>query len=184
MSAMITHELKAKITDIFMQQASVKNFFMFEQIPADKLQNARNSFAPSIAADEAIIFLYDDTVFGSANDGFLLTTKHLFHKNIAEPRGGVALAQVGSITVKHGFLSTTITVHAGINELKLTVTQAENRRQKDALFQVLNHTVELLKNTRAHTTDANRPARSGNCQNCGAVCTDHSHRCEYCDSLL
>jgi len=185
MWAMIDLELKNKITAIFMGESKVTNFFMFEQIPPDKLQNARSSYAPTIAADEVIIFLFDDTVFGSANEGFLLTTKNLYRKNLAEAMGSLRVEQIDRITVKHGFLSTTITASAGMHELNMTVTQANGRREKEALFQVLNKTVDLLKGTRDISwASESQTARPRNCPNCGAVCTGHARQCEYCDSIL
>lgn len=51
-------------------------------IPHLKLRNARAVHAAHLAADEPVAVLYDDTVFGSAKDGFLVTPRRLCWKNV------------------------------------------------------------------------------------------------------
>jgi len=186
MNTTLNNELKNEIIRICHQNGAVDNLFMFEHIPPNKLKNAISSYAPLIRDDEAIVFLFDDTLFGSANDGFILTTKHLFSKNFAETRGGVAISDIENITIKHG-LSATINVQAGINKLGITVTQVVGRSERNALFEKLNSTVKLLKNTKiagvgSSNNNVNQVETPHNCRNCGAPLSEYSTRCEYCNS--
>jgi hypothetical protein len=52
-------------------------------IPDTKLENARKTYAPDIPAGD-VLMVYDDTVFGSAKDGFLLTTSGIYWRNSFE----------------------------------------------------------------------------------------------------
>lgn len=52
-------------------------------IPPKKLRNAREAHRDRLEVGESVVVLYDDTVFGSAEDGFLLTPQRLCWKNIA-----------------------------------------------------------------------------------------------------
>jgi hypothetical protein len=54
-------------------------WFVGEDIPAGKLQRAREAYAPYDAGRETPVVLYDLTVFGSAKRGLLLTTGALYY---------------------------------------------------------------------------------------------------------
>ena len=49
-------------------------------IPPKKLNNAIKAYATEVAPED-VLLLYDDTVFGSAKDGFLLTAKAVYWRN-------------------------------------------------------------------------------------------------------
>ena len=49
-----------------------------------KFENAMNAYAKIFDDDEKPIICYDSTIFGSATDGFVLTTKGIWLKNILE----------------------------------------------------------------------------------------------------
>jgi hypothetical protein len=51
-------------------------------IPPLKVRNARAVHAHHLEEDEPVAVLYDDTVFGSAKDGFLITPRRLCWKNV------------------------------------------------------------------------------------------------------
>lgn len=52
-------------------------------IPADKAKNAIGSYAPHIRYND-IVLLYDDTFFGSAKDGMILTMEGIYWRNAGE----------------------------------------------------------------------------------------------------
>ncbi|WP_346796053.1 hypothetical protein R5M92_11325 [Halomonas sp. Bachu 37] len=58
--------------------------FVKPKIPAKKLLNAL-SYAPGVNPDEVLI-LVDDTVFGGAKDGFLVTREAIFCHEIMTPK--------------------------------------------------------------------------------------------------
>lgn len=57
--------------------------FYAPHIPAKKEQGARAAYGALIPADEPILVLFDATVFGGADDGFVVTPRRLGWKNIA-----------------------------------------------------------------------------------------------------
>lgn len=63
----------------------VIDVFYAPDIPQAKLQRARRAHAAHLTQTESVAVLYDDTIFGSAEDGFLLTSKRLCWKLLAEP---------------------------------------------------------------------------------------------------
>lgn len=187
---LITDDLKNQIIQIHQQESRPFDgkFFLFEYIPPQKLINATNSYALSLRDDEAVIFLYDDTVAGSANDGFLLTNRRIYFKNFLETGSFVDIAAIDNITVKHGLLTSALYVNridSGAVSITLTDT---NKKQKDGLLNVLNRTVELLiGETAAGNQTANAgeaAARPTNCRNCGAHYPPNSNNCEYCGSAV
>jgi hypothetical protein len=65
------------------QLGEFDNVFYHPAIPPPKLRNARTVHAAHLAPDETVAVLYDDTLFGSARDGFLLTPRRLCWKNFS-----------------------------------------------------------------------------------------------------
>ena len=63
----------------------VRNVFYAPSIPEIKLRRARAAHAAHLPGDEAVAMLYDDTYFGSAEEGLLLTSNRLCWKTFAEP---------------------------------------------------------------------------------------------------
>jgi len=67
-----------------------------------KFDNAIESYVGWEAIDidkgEMYLFLFDDTVFGSAKEGFLITTKAIYFKEIAKSGNKIELANAASAT--------------------------------------------------------------------------------------
>lgn len=74
--------------------------FFAPMIPPKKLQNAIQTYAP-LAPDETIWLLIDDSIFGSAKDGLILTEQHLFARRdpFSQPLF-FPLAQISSVRVR------------------------------------------------------------------------------------
>ena len=63
----------------------VRNVFYAPSIPEAKLERARAAHAAHLPGDEPVAMLYDDTYFGSAEEGLVLTSKRLCWKTFGEP---------------------------------------------------------------------------------------------------
>ena len=61
---------------------AARDVFYAPTIPASKLAHARAAHAAHLPANEPVVVLYDDTFFGSAEEGFLLTSKRLCWKSL------------------------------------------------------------------------------------------------------
>ena len=53
-------------------------------IPPKKLKNAISTYAADVSPED-VLLLYDNTVFGSAKDGLLLTAEAVYWRSDAEP---------------------------------------------------------------------------------------------------
>jgi hypothetical protein len=60
----------------------VEHVYFHPAIPRSKLRNARAVHAAHLGPGEAVAVLYDDTLFESARDGFLITAERLCWKNL------------------------------------------------------------------------------------------------------
>ncbi len=54
-------------------------------IPGKQELGARQAHAHHLPSDERVLMLHDDTLFGSGDDGFLVTARRLCWKNAGEP---------------------------------------------------------------------------------------------------
>jgi hypothetical protein len=75
------------------------DMFYAPNIPRTKLQRARRAHAAHLGKEEPIAVLYDDTFFGSAEEGFLLTSKRLCWKLLAEPATQLPWGVIDSETI-------------------------------------------------------------------------------------
>jgi len=87
------------------------NKLMFLKYDADnfdeKLAMANNNFA-RLSNNEEAIFVFDDTMLHSVASGFVLTNKHLYHKEL--PNNKVALTDVEEIQFNSGFLKAIVII--------------------------------------------------------------------------
>lgn len=81
------------------QLGEIDGVYYAPTIPPRKLRQARETHRAHLAADEEIAALYDDTLFGSAEEGFVLTTARLCWKNIAEESATLPWASIEPPTI-------------------------------------------------------------------------------------
>ena len=155
-----------------------EKLFFFEQIPSDKLENARESYA-SFTSEEDVILLYDDTVFGSAKDGFLLTSRRLYQKNMTELSRAVKLSNIEDITIKHRMLSSLMSVHSDEGIINIILTESSNGKN-DKLLAVLKQIIQVLQSP----GEAGRNTQVTQCRGCGAGFLPDQLFCEYCGGAL
>jgi hypothetical protein len=80
----------------------VETMYYHPAIPPPKLHNARAVHAARLHADETVAVLYDDTVFGSAKDGFLVTPRRLCIKNFNDDAAAVEWTSIVPELVSSG----------------------------------------------------------------------------------
>lgn len=85
-------------------------------IPASKEKNARAVHKAALPEGERVLVLFDDTVFGAADDGFVLTTRRVCWHNILEDPYAVEWSELDpedvrldddEVVVAHGKLQLT-----------------------------------------------------------------------------
>jgi hypothetical protein len=67
-----------------MHFTGVGSMYLCPSIPGKKELAARAVHARHLPSDERVLALFDDTVFGSGDDGFLVTSQRVCWKNVAE----------------------------------------------------------------------------------------------------
>jgi hypothetical protein len=80
---------------------NVSDVFTESAIPARKLQNAISTYAQRAAAGD-VLLLYDDTFWGSAKDGLLLTETGVFWRNYQESPRQVAYDEILYVEIRPG----------------------------------------------------------------------------------
>ena len=74
--------------------------YYYPYIPKDKLEGALKNFPELRTASDRVLALYDDTMFGSADNGFLITEQGLYWRNILSSSISVKWADLDPNSVK------------------------------------------------------------------------------------
>jgi hypothetical protein len=148
-------DIRAAVGEIYSREfvgIKMESLFLFEHIPQKKLQKAIKSYAPGLGSNpaETIICLYDDTVFGGAKEGFILTTERLYSKDTLESPRVVGIWDIVSLVPNHGSLTTIITVAATFANYIITLTQAGNTQGRIALYNLIDKTILVLRGGQAY----------------------------------
>jgi hypothetical protein len=93
-----------KIISDYRSRIKDKKIFFHPDIPPTKLNNAINAYAVA-ARDENILMLIDNTNFGGAKDGALLTDKKIYAKNIGSSGQSYEYNQIKSVFFVEGMTS-------------------------------------------------------------------------------
>ena len=80
-----------------------KHIYFAPNIPETKLQNALNSYASAVKYEEVLVLL-DNTSFGSAKNGALLTDKRVYACNVDSSQD-FAFKNIEAVTFIEGFIS-------------------------------------------------------------------------------
>lgn len=108
-----------------------------------KIQAAKNAYARGVK-NENVIFVLDDTVFGGADDGFLVTDKKIYIHNIGQDLVEIQHNQIESFTVRKVFFDR----HVLINEnIEISIT-GYNQLEVETMIVLLNE----IKSTCAKQT--------------------------------
>lgn len=179
----MTEDMKSKIQKIVEQERiTSKNLFLFEQIPPKKLSNAVNSYALTFDSGESIIMLYDDTAFGSAKQGFLLTARRLYSRSTVSKPVCADITNITKIDYTHSSLGkVTLFIETPEGTFDINAVQIVAKGY-DSLPRILYQTIKLINTTEypmtmVGHTHADQALR---CRGCGAMNENNADSCEYC----
>jgi hypothetical protein len=88
-----------ELIDKYLTDTSYNCLYIKPDIPEKKLKNAVNSYGQGITFNE-VILLIDDTVFGGAKEGLLLTETDIYTKAITENPNNFPLDSISRISIK------------------------------------------------------------------------------------
>ena len=167
----------------------IDRLFFMEEIPKKRLENAIKSYARDFETGEVPVLLWDDTVFGSAKDGFLLTDRRLYQKNFTERPSSSTLSGIVDFDISKETLGTVLTVQ-GTSSLNAIKIQYQCGNQ-EAVAARLIHMIYALTGRGDKLGGGNAasgaPAHSPfplSCHACGAPAPQNCNFCEYCGARL
>ncbi|HBU12632.1 MAG TPA: hypothetical protein DEB31_07890 [Clostridiales bacterium] len=147
----MTDSLKQRIVEICRHEMAGlprKRFYLFDEIPPNKLENAMKSYAPALGSDneEKVIMLFDNSFAESGKLGFMLTTKCLYSKSSSEKASMSYIKNIAEITggPKLNFYQITIDMDTG-HYFLITMSEGSKRPRQAAIMRVLDETIRLLK---------------------------------------
>ncbi|MFK7804398.1 MAG: hypothetical protein AB8G95_22375 [Anaerolineae bacterium] len=99
------NELTVEKIRLLLSDFSDDSFYIKDNIPLNKLNNAINSYATDIMPDQVLI-LYDDTLFETAKKGVLLT-KDSVHWKINQESGHCDYTEINHVKFDHSIMLVT-----------------------------------------------------------------------------
>ena len=157
---------------------------VFEDIPAKKFRNAQESFGQNIEADEEIIYLRDDTLFGSAKDGYFVTTRGIHGKPFLEKPLFIRYEEIQDVNFDKNKIVVTCK-----NSKQYEFPVATNCKKATPM---LTETMDYLQKEgfireaigASSTNEVSKEQPDNRCSGCGAPNPARGNFCEYCGSAL
>jgi len=154
----------------------------FEDINPKKLNNARAAFGTRIKPDEEVFLQYDDTVFGSAREGILMTTAGMYTKGQIQAKRFIPYGDIESMG-KSSFSTFTINLK-GSETIKLDANH-DTRKIFALVGNLVSYMQKNFSNYSPQPTYANPSAKvDQRCSGCGAPNHLQGNFCEYCGAPL
>jgi TIR domain-containing protein len=103
-------------------------------VPSKKLKNAIATYASQVSPED-VLLLYDNTTFGSAKDGLLLTSDAVYWRNNDGERDQLHYAEIRKVDVLKYSLSDAIVV----NQKEIQVAPSPDEKLVKSLAKVIRH---------------------------------------------
>ena len=110
-----------------------KYLFVGKAIPSDKARNARTAYAPRVK-QEQILLLYDNTMFGGAKEGLLLTGDRVYWRNSWLSTGSKRYRDIDRVDVA---VATVAGIHIIIDGEKITIVMGQIGEIAEAIADIL-----------------------------------------------
>lgn len=117
-------------------------FWMFNQIPPNKVANAIKSYGSAIGADETVIFFYDDSLFRNGKSGFFLSTEGFYGKEIPFTNNFCPWEKVNYVRAENSLV---IALGTDEGEVLLGTAVPETKQEHTVFVSILHDFVEELK---------------------------------------
>jgi hypothetical protein len=173
----------SQIIETYKNKIKDDNIFFAPNIPQQKLTNAIKSYAEGVNESD-VLLLVDDTVFGGAKEGMMVTHTEILYKNLLVDGGSFKFSEIETIGENHGLVLSDIVIN-GV-EIQLSQPRKKNKRLLG----------ELLKEVYALAQDRKQDSKLDldwseveqqisapvpkNCSGCGAP--NQLRSCEYCET--
>lgn len=119
------------------------HLYLGEAIPPDKLANAISSYAPDVSPKDVLLF-FDNTVFGGAKDGLLLTAEAVYWHNISSKPGQIKYSDIEAVLsrVSDGILGAAKIL---INQEQIDLQLGDKNKLAEALANVIRYLTDQVK---------------------------------------
>lgn len=124
---------------------NMEKVFIKPNIPPKKLEKAIASFGGSEVKMDDVLILLDDTLFGSAKDGVILTKDTIFLKPNMQKKNHVILSNINTIEVK-GLINSSLVING-------TNIPAFTQISKSALIEFSKFILECMEELKQRAED-------------------------------
>jgi len=143
------HKLKSELMEEIqkgLKGCTDSYLYLRGAIPSDKLANAISAYAPRVSRKD-VLLLFDNTVFGGAKDGLLLTCDAVYWHNISSKPGKISYTDIQNADFRE---STGIFTAAkiAINQDQIDLNMGDKNKLAEALANVIRHLIEYAKRAR------------------------------------
>lgn len=100
----IKKDLSEDLNGVFKQYKGERLFFITRNVDAKlikKLNNVYNTYASSRSKDEKEFFIFDNTVWGGAKEGFYITDEYLYCHNSFEEAFKIKISEIDKVELKN-----------------------------------------------------------------------------------
>ena len=112
-------------------------FYLLDNIPKKKRDNVIAKYV-KINTDEEFIALYDDTIFGNAKVGFVITPNYLYFNNTDHITGLIPISCIDGID----YVDSDLLIMSGDFHTRIDMVVADD---KETFARVLDDIVKILK---------------------------------------
>lgn len=136
--------MKEKILSVlkkFEEKVRDNSVFFYPEIPEKKMLNAIQKYAPSVELEDVLV-LVDDTVFGSANEGFLITKDLICANQKMEKPIKFEFEKIKNVTFVGGLMSQKIY----INDIMLIDTTQPSKSSMQLMAELIREVAEVHDN--------------------------------------
>jgi hypothetical protein len=158
MSEVNTTKLKL-IRDEVLKLGNVKNFFIRPNIPADKVGRAIENYCRSNTVPGDVEALFDDTVSGSAKDGFIITADSLLMHGASSGPKFFSFNDIQSVKLidKNIFINGEIGMGidllfakdcSRVSQLIIKIAEISNNEQRNELDSLVGNTASMANGER------------------------------------
>lgn len=129
-----------KILEKYEQKIDDRSIFFLAEIPEKKIKNAIEKYAPSVQKEDVLV-LIDDTVFGKATEGLLITNDFLYANEAFEKVKKFELNQIKNVVIVEGVLGCTLY----INDKKVISATQPSKSAMRFIAEMLREISEVSK---------------------------------------